>query len=89
MDKREVAAKIAELTRQAHALIDEAERLADESGVDFTFSVAWGMGGHYYPPKREGVPLGEEDEDDREYSRYLESQLEDMQQRWLPSSANC
>jgi hypothetical protein len=89
MDKREAAAKIAELTQRAYALIDEAKRVADESGVDFAFGVAWGMGGRYYPPRRGGVPLGGEDEDEREEREYLESKLEDMDQRWLPSSQNC
>ena len=49
MTKQEAAAKIADLVAQAHNAINEAESLADEHKLDFSFSVAYGMGGTYYP----------------------------------------
>lgn len=39
--------KIDALTKLAHAAIGEAETLADEYEIEFSFSVAYGMGGTY------------------------------------------
>lgn len=47
MTKQEAYAKISALTAEAKAKVKEAERIADEHGVDFSFSVSYGMGGTY------------------------------------------
>lgn len=49
MNKEEAAKRIADLTNQAMDLIKQAEKIANEFGVDFSFDVAYGMGGTYYP----------------------------------------
>lgn len=48
MDKQEAVARIAVLVGAAEENIHEAEKLADEFGLDFDFSPAYGMGGTYY-----------------------------------------
>ena len=47
MTKQEAYAKISTLTADAKAKVKEAEKIADEHGVDFSFSVSYGMGGTY------------------------------------------
>jgi hypothetical protein len=47
MTKEEAVAKIADLVVEAYSAINEAESLADEHGLDFSFSPAYGMGGWY------------------------------------------
>lgn len=52
MDEKEVekaAKEISEKTDAAMKLIREAEALADAAGIEFSFDVAYGMGGRYYP----------------------------------------
>ena len=41
--------QIADLLSQARSLISQAENIADENGVTFSFSLEYGMGGTYYP----------------------------------------
>jgi hypothetical protein len=48
MTKEEAVARIAVLVVAAEKNIREAEVLADEHGLDFSFSPAYGMGGTYY-----------------------------------------
>lgn len=47
MNKEKAAAAIADKVNQAEKLISEAEKLADEHGLEFDFSPAYGMGGEY------------------------------------------
>ncbi len=49
MDKAEAKTKIDELVKEAYAKITEAEELSEQSGLEFYFSPAYGMGGTYYP----------------------------------------
>jgi hypothetical protein len=48
MTKEEAVARISVLVGAAHENISEAENLADEFGLDFSFDLAYGMGGTYY-----------------------------------------
>lgn len=48
MDKQEAVERIAVLVGAAEENIAEAEKLADEFGLDFGFSPAYGMGGTFY-----------------------------------------
>lgn len=48
---REAMIKIEEKTKAAYALIKEAEAIADEAQVAFSFSLEYGMGGTYYPKR--------------------------------------
>ena len=43
---------VAYWVQKAHDAIHEAENIADETGVGFTFSVEYGMGGYYNPKKK-------------------------------------
>lgn len=43
----------------AYACIKEAEKIADEAGVSFSFDLAYGMGGYYTPPKLADEDYGE------------------------------
>jgi hypothetical protein len=45
--------QITDLLSQARSLITQAENIADENGITFTFSLEYGMGGTYYPHGRE------------------------------------
>ncbi len=65
--------KIGALISEAEAKISEAEKIANEAGVTFSFSVAYGMGGTYFPPKIK--------EDDEEW--------EPSDTGWVSSSAQC
>lgn len=42
-------AEISRLTSEAMKLIREAEKIADTHGLEFSFDVAYGMGGTYVP----------------------------------------
>lgn len=43
------SALIAEQIKIAHTAIQKAQEISDESGVEFSLSVAYGMGGWYNP----------------------------------------
>ena len=63
MNQNEAEEKIRELKEQAKLLIKEATELADAHGIEFFFSVAYGMGGSYYPdPARKGEWEGDPDD---------------------------
>lgn len=72
--------EISNLLGEAHAKISEAEKIADDYKLDFTFSVAYGMGGWYEP---KGYPISKYDADyENENSVTLEG-------KWCPSSHSC
>ena len=66
--------QITDLLSQARSLITQAENIADENGITFTFSLEYGMGGTYYPHGREN------DGDDEWDSSY---------EGWVSSSSQC
>lgn len=85
MDKKEATAKIAELTAEAKAKVREAQDLADKYGVEFSFSIAYGMGGYYQPQYKEGVS-------EWNSSDYYESSCyndDDEDAGWRSSSQSC
>lgn len=47
MNKEVAVSEIAELVARAEDAIRKAEALADEHGLEFSFSPAYGMGGYY------------------------------------------
>jgi hypothetical protein len=49
VNKQEASVLISEKVAAAEALISECEVLAREYGVGFSMSVAYGMGGTFYP----------------------------------------
>ena len=65
---------ITDLLSQARSQITQAENIADENGITFTFSLEYGMGGTYYPH-------GREDDGDREWDSSYEG--------WVSSSSQC
>jgi hypothetical protein len=75
MDQKAAYEKIAELVKQAHEKIKEAEGLADEHGCEFSFSLEYGMGGTYYPKQKPDT----EDAD----------RWESSDEGWVSSSARC
>lgn len=74
MTKEEANAKIKELTDEAMKKVREAQKIADETNVCFSFSVAYGMGGWYDP------------ENKRDNAYYED---EDNEAGWNPSSQSC
>lgn len=52
MSVQEADKLIAEKLSEAHDLINECEKLADQHNTTFDFSVNYGMGGTYYGKKR-------------------------------------
>lgn len=58
-DARAEAQKEAQrLVADARALLVEAEKIADEFGISFNFSVAYGMGGTYVGCSKENAESG-------------------------------
>lgn len=49
--KKEASKQIAEHIKAAHAEIRKAEKIADEHGLEFDFSLGYGMGGTYVSEK--------------------------------------
>lgn len=80
-EKKEAFKQIEEKTKAAHALIQEAEKLADQAGVCFGFSLAYGMGGTYYPKK-----TAEERKEAKEKDDWYDS---DSNEGWQSSSSSC
>lgn len=66
--------QISDLLSQARSLITQAEGIADDNGVTFSFSLEYGMGGTYYPH-------GREDDGDHEWDSSYEG--------WVSSSSQC
>ncbi len=52
VNKQEAYKVISNNLAQAKALIKECERLADETGESFTWSLGYGMGGTYRPANK-------------------------------------
>lgn len=77
MTNKEATAEVARLVEQAYAALREATRIADESGVVFSFGPEYGMGGTYYP--------------DTDYSEEWEQSAEwsSSNSGWVASSAEC
>jgi hypothetical protein len=74
---REAMVLIEEKTNQANELIIEAQKIADKFGLEFSFTVAYGMGGYY-------CGKGSEDWEETSYSSdYGKTGY------WMPSSKNC
>lgn len=53
MTKQEATVKIAAKIAIAMAALQEAQTISEESGVEFGFDPAYGMGGTYYPKNHE------------------------------------
>lgn len=76
-DKIALKEKRNELVRQAEEMIREAEKLSDELGKGFSWSLAYGMGGYYRA-------AGDPDYDDSDYE-----DSDSTSGEWVSSSANC
>lgn len=98
MTRDEAVKAIREHTDIARAAIRKAEQISDDTGVEFSFSVAYGMGGHYYPNPALAGTWGEEP--DYPYRRqndgtyeFCESYsgygAEDDEGFWYSSSMGC
>jgi hypothetical protein len=74
MNQKEAYEQIAKHVEAAHAEIKKAEALADEHGCEFSFDLAYGMGGTYYPK----VKPDSENED-----------WESSNEGWMSSSSMC
>jgi hypothetical protein len=55
LTKQEAAAELAKLVANINSAISDAERVADEHGLDFSLDMAYGMGGTYYGENHEYV----------------------------------
>lgn len=98
MNEKEARAKIDELTKQAHALIDQAEKVADEHGLHFSFDVAYGMGGSYRPDptqvekwkgKPEDYEIFKNEDGDYQYEYRGDFYEDETGGYWQASSAGC
>lgn len=50
----EYSKKISDAVERAYAALKEAEKLSLESGIEFNFSPAYGMGGYFDPESEDG-----------------------------------
>ena len=77
--------EISKLVKEAYKAISKAEGVAEEFGLDFSLSVAYGMGGTYYSEgqyrKENDIPEEEEVESENSYG---ESNF-----GWMASSQGC
>lgn len=55
LTREEARQEIQQLVESAYASINLAVALADEHTIEFDFSVAYGMGGYYYPEGSDGA----------------------------------
>lgn len=74
---KEAEERISKLTNEAEEKIREAEKIADEFGLEINFSVAYGMGGTYYPKKNSWDESFDSDNSD------------DSEGEWRSSSSSC
>lgn len=79
-DKKEIYEKIADLLTVSQKAIEEAQALADEHALSFTWDLAYGMGGTYEGKGTEkydyyGPP-------DKKYTERTEGE-------WVSSSSTC
>lgn len=97
ISKQDGEKKIQELTQSAMKSLWEAEQIADATGNDFSFSVAYGMGGHYFPdPKRVGEWEGDREDydwvssdDPPSFVRWMLEWDDTDEGAWRSSSASC
>lgn len=76
MSKEALNAKLAELVKAFETALSEAEAFADEHGLSFYISPAYGMGGRYEGCGPDGDPNAENEWGDNEFG-------------WMPSSQGC
>lgn len=76
-EKKTLKQKRDELVNEARRNIEEAEKLSDELGDGFSWSLAYGMGGYY-------KAAGDPDYEDSDYENSDSSVGE-----WVSSSQNC
>lgn len=80
---KEAQEKIAQHITEAHAALNKAIKLSEESGVYFNFSPSYGMGGSY-------VPKAVAEEEKREYDPDWDGSLDEAEDYgWMPSSVGC
>lgn len=72
--KRVANNKIAQCLELAKRSIAEAEKIADENQITFSWSLSYGMGGTYYPKGWNDSGCSDED---------------DLEGRWRSSSSMC
>lgn len=48
-EKLSVQAQIDDLVREAYSIIRQAEELANDNDLKFSFDISYGMGGTFYP----------------------------------------
>lgn len=71
MTQKEASTKIAALIKEAEAKIAEAEKVSNESGIDFSWSGPdYGMGGHYTAKSNVDKPEGAEEDWEPSDSEY-------------------
>lgn len=81
LTKEQATSKIAELLKQAQELVNEAETVADQTGVLFNINFGgYGMGGSYFPN-----PDGQEWANS-DYDYWYPS---DTDNGWYASSQSC
>ncbi len=75
MTKEQAVKELAEKVAEAYAALDAAKVIANEHGLEFSFSPAYGMGG-YYTGKDEHWDGSDDDDWESSYG-------------WSPSSQSC
>lgn len=76
--RQKISEEIDAKLQKVRELLAECEMLADRGGVEFNFSIGYGMGGTYYPPKSPN-PDANPDEDG----------YDDDNAGWHSSSSKC
>lgn len=62
-NKQEASKEISKHVEDAYDSIKKAEDLADKFGIEFGFSLEYGMGGTYYPKANPDTEATEEEDD--------------------------
>lgn len=91
--------EIKRLLSESRKLIDEATKIANEYGEGFSWNLAYGMGGYYYPQKmskKEALKLLENGEYEKSSEKIkekiriaLKENDEYYESGWKSSSSNC
>jgi len=89
MQKRDAYKEISNKLAQAKALIKDCEKIADETGESFNWSLGYGMGGVYKPTNKIKVQALEKLTDEEKEVPGLDNLSREVIGGWSSSSENC
>lgn len=88
MSKQDAYREISQKLAQAKSIIRECEKIADETGESFSWSLGYGMGGTYRPANQLQIQaLNKLTEEEKEALDLQDLEVE--KGGWNSSSSNC